>query len=156
MTILIAHRGNINGPLPHYENSPAYVQDALDEGFDVEVDLFTRDRDKLFLGHPGDNEYEIDVSFLSTQRLWVHCKDLTSLNIMRYIDMLRPTLQLNYFFHHNDDFTLTSQRYIWTFPGKPVGKFSVAVMPEKSPGWDITPAAGICSDYVAKFLPEVV
>ena len=31
--ILIAHRGNINGPNPERENTVSYIQEALDKGY---------------------------------------------------------------------------------------------------------------------------
>jgi hypothetical protein len=37
---------------------------------------------------------------------------------------------LNYFFHQEDDITLTSKGYIWAYPGKQPIKNSIAVMPE--------------------------
>jgi hypothetical protein len=36
---LISHRGNTIGPNPEMENSPLYIQETLDKGFDVEIDL---------------------------------------------------------------------------------------------------------------------
>ena len=37
--ILISHRGNINGRDEDRENHPEYIQEALDRGYDVEIDL---------------------------------------------------------------------------------------------------------------------
>ena len=36
--ILIAHRGNINGP-GEYENGQKYCQEAIDAGYNIEVDV---------------------------------------------------------------------------------------------------------------------
>ena len=41
--ILISHRGNIDGPNPKLENSPEYIQLAMEKGFDVEVDVWYKD-----------------------------------------------------------------------------------------------------------------
>ena len=38
--ILIAHRGNINGPRVEFENNPEYVLRAIEMGFDAEVDVW--------------------------------------------------------------------------------------------------------------------
>ena len=38
--ILISHRGNLNGPNEDRENSPYYIMEAIDDGYDVEVDLW--------------------------------------------------------------------------------------------------------------------
>ena len=32
---LIAHRGNISGPNPKRENTPEYIEEAIEKGFDV-------------------------------------------------------------------------------------------------------------------------
>jgi hypothetical protein len=39
--LLISHRGNLKGPDSTLENSPSYIQKALDLGFSVEIDLRT-------------------------------------------------------------------------------------------------------------------
>jgi hypothetical protein len=44
--------------------------------------------------------------------------------------------------------------YIWTYPRNlPLGKNSIAVMPEMVPGWDISKAAGVCTDFPHKYKP---
>ena len=35
----IAHRGNTSGPQPSFENTEDYLQDAIDKGYHVEVDI---------------------------------------------------------------------------------------------------------------------
>ena len=57
---------------------------------------------------------------------------------------------LNYFFHQEDDITLTSKGYIWAYPGKQPIKNSIAVMPELNKD-DLTKATGICSDYIKDY-----
>ena len=47
---LIAHRGNTNGSFESYENEPMYIDKAIQEGFDVEVDVWYVDG-VLYLGH---------------------------------------------------------------------------------------------------------
>ena len=37
--ILISHRGNVNGRFEDWENKPEYINDALNLGYDVEVDV---------------------------------------------------------------------------------------------------------------------
>jgi hypothetical protein len=53
--ILVSHRGNISGPNKERENSPQYIQEALDLKYDVEVDVWVND--EIWLGH--DNQFEI-------------------------------------------------------------------------------------------------
>jgi len=49
------------------------------------------------------------------------------------------------FWHQEDDVTLTSKGYLWTYSGKELTENSIAVLPEKKPDVEV---AGICSDYV--------
>ena len=38
--ILISHRGNLDGPKPEKENNPKYIWEALNEGYQVEIDVW--------------------------------------------------------------------------------------------------------------------
>jgi hypothetical protein len=155
--IYIAHRGNTEGPKPEEENTPPYIQQAIDDGYDVEVDVWGSGM-QLFLGH-DEGTFEVPFSFLSDRMryLWVHCKNAQALHLMR---TYAP--EIRYFWHQTDDYTLTSWHDIWCYPGKdPVGKHSIIVMPEMViPFLDggtplehllSSDAGGVCSDYV-KFL----
>ena len=44
----ISHRGNLTGRDPFRENTVEYIQEALDKGFDVEIDVRCVDG-KLYL-----------------------------------------------------------------------------------------------------------
>lgn len=48
----ISYRGNLYGPNPKLENKPTYIIEALKMGFDLEVDVFFRNK-KFYLGHDG-------------------------------------------------------------------------------------------------------
>jgi glycerophosphoryl diester phosphodiesterase len=41
--LLISHRGNISGPQPKLENTVAYIEQAINQGFDVEIDVWFQD-----------------------------------------------------------------------------------------------------------------
>jgi hypothetical protein len=87
----------------------------------------------------------VPYEFLETPCLWIHAKNLDAL----YVLQANPVL--NYFWHQEDDFTLTSQGDIWTYPGKPLTKNSIMVMPEwNDPKFENLnlDCLGICSDYV--------
>ena len=48
---LIAHRGNIDGPNPSKENHPEYIESAIVDGYDVEIDLrYDKVTETLWLG----------------------------------------------------------------------------------------------------------
>jgi hypothetical protein len=143
---LIAHRGNINGPNPETENNPNYVSIIIGNGFDVEIDVWYI-KNQLWLGHDYP-QYKIDESYLKNDKLWCHAKSITSFNHMLEIG------NIHCFFHQNDDVTLTSQGFLWTYPGKELTKNSICVMPErisKSFLEDTYNCYGICTDYVSDF-----
>ena len=144
--ILISHRGNLTGPNPKKENHPDYILNALREGYEVEIDVWYTNQ--LMLGH-NTPQYKIDeYLFLITwgQRLWFHCKNTEAVN---YLKNLSYTY-LNYFWHENDTITLTSQNYIWAYPGKQPIVNSIAVMPEIYND-NTSQCMGICSDYIKKY-----
>ena len=60
--IIIAHRGNVDGPNPERENSPDYIDEALSMGYDVEIDLRSKDK-QLFLGHDKP-QYPLKLGWL--------------------------------------------------------------------------------------------
>lgn len=142
--LLIAHRGNLEGPNPELENSPLYIQKALNEGFSVEIDLRMKD-DELYLGHDYA-QHKIGEFFLiqNKSKLWVHCKDYKAFS--RAIQ-----LNLNCFWHNTDDYTMTSYSYVWCYPNKPAISRSIAVIQEDINNIDSYKRyIGICSDYVLK------
>jgi len=141
--ILISHRGNINGKIESLENNPTYIDSAISEGYDVEIDMWWIDG-KIFLGHDKP-QYEVEDKWLEDRidNLWVHCKNTDLLN------WIKSTL-LHYFWHESDTITLTSKNYIWTYPGKQPIMGSIAVMPELNND-DITKCIGICSDFIVKY-----
>ena len=54
---------------------------------------------------------------------------------------------IHYFWHQEDDITLTSQGYIWAYPGKQPIKNSIAVLPEIYKD-KVDVCKGICSDKI--------
>jgi hypothetical protein len=141
--ILISHRGNTSGPNPNEENHPFYVQATLNQGIHVEIDLWVIDGE-YFLGH-DEPQYPVNKPFLTQIGLLVHCKNCEAVSAL-----LAFKEQMLFFWHQEDDMTLTSHGYVWVYPGKPIpdGGRSVAVLPELHPEWDLTNAVAICTDYV--------
>jgi hypothetical protein len=139
----IAHRGLTDGPNPLLENNPAQIELALKEGYECEIDLWLVDSD-LYLGHDAPT-YPISKQWVDKLGLWIHAKNLAALRWL-------TTTDLEYFWHQNDDYVLTSHNYIWTFPGKDLTQRSVMVMPEKvDPTLEIARTAmcyAICSNFV--------
>lgn len=138
---IIAHRGNLHGPSGE-ENDPKQIVKCIEQGYDVEIDL--RAGVGLWLGHDYA-EYEIQLGFLEKykDKLWVHCKNEHALWWCQ-----REHVELNYFWHQEDDYTVTSKGWIWAYPDKMLleGERTVCVMPELYNS-DVTNATAICTDY---------
>lgn len=143
--ILIAHRGNLNGPNKKLENSPEYIMSAIKKGYYVELDLWFIN-DKLYLGHDTP-DYEITIDFLLNikNKLFCHCKNIQALRLI-----VGKFPEIECFFHDNDDVVLTSKNKLWTFPGKELTPLSICVMPERSKQIPKN-CYGICSDFVIKY-----
>lgn len=142
---LIAHRGLTQGPNKNFENHPEKLLEAIEQGFDCEIDLWVINSE-LWLGHDNP-QYLIKEEFLKSNSLnfWIHAKNLATLR------WLTSTTFYKYFWHQNDDFVLTSNNFIWTFPGKELTSVSINVLPEwYDPEFKNlnTNCYGICSDYV--------
>ena len=146
--ILIAHRGNLNGPCLEKENEPEYLDLALERGFQIEVDIWVIN-DLIYLGHDLPT-YLIDIHWLKNRVdfLWVHCKNLEAM-VFCYQQFARG-FKLNYFWHETDAVTLTSKGFIWAYPGKQPISGSIAVMPELNND-SIDFCLGICSDFVSNY-----
>lgn len=140
--IKIAHRGNINGPNPEKENHPDYINQALSQELDVEIDVWWINNTYV-LGHDGP-QYEVDANFIRNIRFWHHAKNIEALF---QLNNEKPNYSINCFFHDTDAATLTSGGWIWTYPGQLVTDQSVAVMPERVPNWNVSQAYGVCTDF---------
>jgi hypothetical protein len=145
MVRYIAHRGNVSGPSLN-ENHPDHIDNAIASGFDVEIDVWI-DGYEIFLGH-DEPQYEIADQFLEKRRhyIWCHAKNIQALKYL--LDN-----KFHVFFHDKDDYTLTSEGYIWAYPGTELVKGAICVMPENAddPEYlakNIHLIHGVCSDYV--------
>lgn len=146
--IYISHRGNINGKVSELENSPEYIKDALDKEYNVEVDIWFINN-KWYFGH-DEPIYEININnyrLIYCHRIWFHCKNLDAILELSKFDIFI------YFWHQNDFFTLTSNKYIWTYPGNKLTEKSICVLPELFDYSDLElkSCTGICSDYIENY-----
>jgi hypothetical protein len=145
---LISHRGNLNGPEVSSENLPASIEKVINLGFDCEIDFWCLGK-KYFLGHDKP-ENEINLSFLNNYKdfLWVHCKNLEGLN-----EILNLPFKIGAFWHQSDYFTLTTNGYIWTFPGQPTTRKSILVnLDQEVIDLKQLDVYGICSDYIQRLI----
>jgi hypothetical protein len=106
---IISHRGNLNGRITDKENNPSYIQEAIDYGCEVEVDVWYVN-DKFYLGHDAP-QYSVSESWLNDRRdvLWCHAKNTAALQRMIEIG-------LHCFWHETDRFTLTNRGIPWCYP----------------------------------------
>lgn len=101
---IISHRGNIRGPVPDKENRPSYIDCAIGNGYDVEIDVRSINGE-LWLGH-DEPQYKIDHNWIDKRRnyLWIHCKNSeAAVECWAY----------HSFCHTNDPFTYTTTGKIW-------------------------------------------
>lgn len=122
--IYIAHRGLYIGPNKEKENHPNQILIAIQRGYNCEVDVRYIDG-KFYLGHDNP-DYEVDEYWLQNPNLWIHCKNTEALDWFYQCQ----TYKYNYFWHENDQYTLTSKGFVWTHPNSKLIDTSVMVMPE--------------------------
>jgi hypothetical protein len=143
--ILIAHRGLVDGPDQAFENHPKMIKYSLKEGFNCEIDV-RYINGSWFLGH-DEPTHEVSYDFLEQPGLWIHAKNIEALYI------LGADPKLNYFWHQEDSYTLTSQGQIWTYPGMSLTNNSIMVQPERD-NKDLKDldfnCLGICSKWVRR------
>lgn len=145
--IFISHRGLLTGKNKDLENQPTTINNTINLGFDVEVDLRLING-KFYLGHDEDHLVCVDFNFILARKLnlWVHAKNYEVFNFL--YDYRK---EINYFWHTEDDFTLTSFGYPWIYPGKAEIKNGIMVMPEYYMDYKnahTLPVTGICSDHI--------
>jgi hypothetical protein len=143
---LISHRGNLNGPNKERENHPDYIYEAIQAGYDVEIDVWWVDG-KFKLGH-DEPQYDFPFDLFNNfyNKLWIHCKNMEALSQLNELDSNGS--KLNYFSHENDLGVLTSRGYIWSTNLYDRG---ILVMPEIFNREPKEATFGVCSDYITKY-----
>ena len=141
----ILHRGLQNGPDKALENREELLWDRIKEGWDVEVDCWQKEDGSIWLGHDELTALLQDVRLLACPKAWIHCKNLTMLQYMTEQKLGAP-----FFSHDVDQATLTSNGYMWCYPGFQAGIQSIVVMPERVPDMmiDYSKVGGVCSDFM--------
>jgi hypothetical protein len=145
--ILIAHRGNINGPDIKTENTEEQISKCIQLGYHVEIDIRYIDGE-LYLGHDiPTNKTSLEFLLQYKNSLWIHCKNLDAILFLKKQDLI-------IFSHDKDNYVLCSNGIIWAYPGQEVKDHCISVMPEwKGQLWYENidkDCYGICSDYVEK------
>ena len=143
--IFYAHRGNTNGP-SMFENEPHYLTQAINQGFMVEVDVWCVKGD-LWFGHEWPEHY-VRQEWLQkyAMKCIFHCKNIEAVQAMQQAGY-------HFFWHQEDEYTITSAGYVWVYPSRPFPKSPLYIACE--PDATDLPATwldihGICSDYVTE------
>ena len=147
----IAHRGNIKGINKKKENTIDYINAAIDEGFDVEIDVYFY-KNKFWLGHDEPEHIIKNLKLIKSNKVWSHAK-----NIEAAFNLLKIKSS-NFFWHQNDDITLTSKNFIWTYPNKKLTSKSICVLPELQKNIKINELKkiyGICSDKIIFYRDKI-
>jgi len=134
---LIKHRGNFEGIKKELENKPEYINIALNNGYDVEIDV--RYVNGLwYLGH-DEPQYKVDIIDYLDKRCWLHCK-----NPKAFEKLFNDYNTANFFWHQTDAYTMTSSGLIWAFPGSKRLDNSVVLFPKNSE--EIFNVYGVCDN----------
>ena len=158
--IWIAHRGNTRGPKPEKENQPEYILQAIQEGFDVEIDvwMFThislddqRESKEIWSegkmpSHsdrrsPNPTENGIDIWLGHDNPQYQIPLSFLTINEDRLWCHAKNFHALTFlvehgfhtFSHDKDTHVLTSRGVIWAYVGKNIDKNTICVMPERAP-----------------------
>lgn len=140
---LISHRGNIDSLKPDLENSPKYIDAAINLGYDVEIDIRLIN-DELFLGHDAP-DYKITLKWLLDRKnnLWIHTKNFTALSYLIDYD-------IKTFYHKKEDHVIINNcNLIWSHNLYEANEKSIIPLLNISEMNNINyNVYGICSDFV--------
>jgi len=143
--IIISHLGNTDGRQPELENTLAYVQKALKEGWHVCIDVIFHKGSFLL---PFDGGYNVaPPAMLSKQRIWCRAHNAETIDALCNINA--------HCFLNSDSFmSLTSAQFIWTLPPHELIDRSIAMLPETAPPDWLASAepAGLCSDEPRRYI----
>lgn len=154
--IIISHRGNLTGPDKKNENTAKALLNRIEEGFEVEADVWLVDGE-LRLGHDEPRGTFVTKYgkklWEKRHKIWFHAKNSAALHHL--LDR-----GLTCFFHNKDKFTLTSKGVVWVHPEYRALPGAVKVLSEDSRQGDLvrlvrngiwppvfTDLHGICTDY---------
>lgn len=100
---------------------------------------------EVYLWNHDEPKEEVGLDFLLNKNIWCHAK-----NIEAFESLLIDSAHC--FWHEEDDYTLTSKGYIWTYPGQKLVEKSVCVLPESFKERNVEKCSGLCSDFVLNYL----
>lgn len=143
--IVISHLGNVDGRKPEKENTLAYVQRALKQGWHVCVDVLFYNGG-FILPHDGGFD-PVPMALLSKDHVWSRAHNAETIHALCNINA-------HCFLMSPDFLSLTSAQFIWTMPPHALSPRSIAAFPELAPpAWlaDADPA-GLCSNEPVRYI----
>lgn len=147
--LIISHRGLLDGPNSILENRPSSIHDAIDKGFEVEIDLWMLEG-RLWLGH-NHPQYLFKEEQYDKTKIWCHAKNHEAFQYLILQDY-------HCFWHNHDSYAITSKKYIWTHKkGKalsPRNKLpTIYALPENDHivKENLSDYYGVCTDFPFKY-----
>lgn len=143
---IISHRGNISGPEPNLENTKKSIDLALENNFDVEIDLW-KVNNEFFLGHDKPlNKVSFEWLENRKKHLWIHTK-----NFNAFESLLEINRGFIFFYYTCEPLVLTSNGKIWCHRIQEITNPANCIAPllskssfqeNKQTKW-----YGVCTDY---------
>lgn len=144
MSIIISNNGNLDGINQEKENTPEYIINALNKGFDVKINVSYKNGNYYL-----KENYQINFNFLREEKLWIQCNDLETLQ------NLNSLLTYSNLFYLENSPTLTKSDFIW-LPSltKPINNKTILYLPELDWNYyndgELFTAKAICTNYPIK------
>ena len=110
---------------------------------DVEIDVWAVNG-TLYLGHDEPGEV-MSLEWIHSPHIWFHAKNVEALQCLQRMRGAK------YFWHQDDDYAVTSNNKIWTYPGKKLVDGAIAVVPEIAYNGNLWNCHAICTDYINKY-----
>jgi len=147
--ILISHRGNINSINLERENTQEYIDEAINSGYHVEIDLYCHE-DKLWLGHDTpDTIVQSQWLVDRADKLFVHAKNHMALEYFLY------NTNIPVFYHTIEAHVLIGNTsLIWSHDiANATSNSIIPLLSAKDfeKRCDFEHVHGICSDFVGDF-----
>lgn len=146
--LLISHRGNISGRNPERENRFDYIDEAINKGYLVEVDLWVDHLGFSYLQHEMPKSKDDPICPLALlerkESLLVHAKNFDASQLCEEAD-------LHWFSHWREPHAISSKEWKILHSDWPIEKNTIHMLPEIK-GYSkesLKDCAGICSDIIS-------
>lgn len=142
----IAHRGNMAGRFAPDENKPSKIEELNAKGISCEIDVWFH-KNQWWLGHDApETQVTFDWLMKSLPLRLLHCKNREALDKL-HRDCGNQAYDVNFFYHTDEDYVLTSRGQIIVHPDQQCLPDSIEMMPEMSKERDMKHrSTSVCSD----------